>query len=90
MNYGMMAARRRSQNKTAPKTPTTRPDRKEKKSPVLRLYPLNDSKFEPFTHIKWGANRDVAETVSSRLETDRKSTRLNSSHEFVSRMPSSA
>lgn len=69
-NYGMMAARRRAQNKTTPKAPTTRSDQKEKKSPVLRLYPLKDSKFKPFTHIKWGANRDVAETVSSRLETD--------------------
>ena len=31
---------------------------------------------------------DLADRASS--ETDRKSTRLNSSHEFVSRMPSSA
>ena len=29
-------------------------------------------------------------TVSATIGTDRKSTRLNSSHEFVSRMPSSA
>ena len=30
------------------------------------------------------------EWVQTRMEIDRKSTRLNSSHEFVSRMPSSA
>ena len=33
--------------------------------------------------------RDLRRRVSA-LEADRKSTRLNSSHEFVSRMPSSA
>ena len=35
-----------------------------------------------------GLNSDESYVVSS--QTDRKSTRLNSSHEFVSRMPSSA
>ena len=38
-----------------------------------------------------GHDADVLGRVSYRdWETDRKSTRLNSSHEFVSRMPSSA
>ena len=40
------------------------------------------------------AESDTLATVTGRVyrdwETDRKSTRLNSSHEFVSRMPSSA
>ena len=36
-------------------------------------------------------DRDGTETVYiSQISSDRKSTRLNSSHEFVSRMPSSA
>ena len=52
--------------------------------------------------IKKGMTREQAETMPNmrlsgitkndllELSTDRKSTRLNSSHEFVSRMPSSA
>ena len=33
---------------------------------------------------------DVEETSVAAVEADRKSTRLNSSHEWISRMPSSA
>ena len=33
---------------------------------------------------------NIARHLSKQLETDRKSTRLNSSHEWISRMPSSA
>ena len=33
---------------------------------------------------------DLKEIIRSHYPQDRKSTRLNSSHEFVSRMPSSA
>ena len=38
---------------------------------------------------KFMVHRDVSKGYRD-WETDRKSTRLNSSHEFVSRMPSSA
>ena len=37
-----------------------------------------------------GAGENYTFTVAGNGERDRKSTRLNSSHEFVSRMPSSA
>ena len=38
-----------------------------------------------------GAAREIIdETTADQVNRDRKSTRLNSSHEFVSRMPSSA
>ena len=36
------------------------------------------------------AAQDRQQMIRSAVATDRKSTRLNSSHEFVSRMPSSA
>ena len=36
------------------------------------------------------AQTSKADAAASGIDTDRKSTRLNSSHEFVSRMPSSA
>ena len=43
------------------------------------------------THLKPMSAKGWSEVVMYRdWETDRKSTRLNSSHEFVSRMPSSA
>ena len=70
-NYGFMAARRRAQDKKESSQRESQTAPREKKQPDLRLYPLNDSTFEPFTHIKWGANRDIAEAVLSRLETDR-------------------
>ena len=38
----------------------------------------------------FGAAIDRAITLGAEAAVDRKSTRLNSSHEFVSRMPSSA
>ena len=42
-------------------------------------------------HRVWDAERFIAAQVAQHDgEKDRKSTRLNSSHEFVSRMPSSA
>ena len=34
--------------------------------------------------------KQISKSIDIRWEEDRKSTRLNSSHEFVSRMPSSA
>ena len=37
-----------------------------------------------------GAVASIVRTDFNRFSVDRKSTRLNSSHEFVSRMPSSA
>ena len=37
-----------------------------------------------------GGDKDTYEKVTSVLDTDRKSTRLNSSHTDISRMPSSA
>ena len=59
-----------------------------------------DPHFVPFTlNIDWNSFHvvdDIAIVTSvfegdvTRNEKDRKSTRLNSSHEFVSRMPSSA
>lgn len=70
-NYGFMAARRRAQDKKESSRRESQTAPREKKQPDLRLYPLDNSAFEPFTHIKWGANRDIAEAVLSRLETDR-------------------
>ena len=49
--------------------------------PIIFIKP-NTSVIGPNETIVWPSYRD--------WETDRKSTRLNSSHEFVSRMPSSA
>ena len=48
--------------------------------------------FPPEKIIKLPArfHRDRFRMYFSEIRTDRKSTRLNSSHEFVSRMPSSA
>ena len=40
--------------------------------------------------IKEGASKEEAEKIKATLEKDRKSTRLNSSHIPLSRMPSSA
>ena len=42
------------------------------------------------TRLVIGKDCDIREAVTVNIGTDRKSTRLNSSHEFVSRMPSSA
>ena len=47
---------------------------------LQRLYAMAD--------IVWG--RDEPMPADAFAQADRKSTRLNSSHEFVSRMPSSA
>ena len=47
--------------------------------------------LEHFFNVFVFVENDAADTFAYRdWETDRKSTRLNSSHEFVSRMPSSA
>ena len=40
--------------------------------------------------VKKNATAKFDETIELHLRTDRKSTRLNSSHEWISRMPSSA
>ena len=49
------------------------------------------------SHYVWKGKREIsreflllAKTTATRLKEDRKSTRLNSSHEWISRMPSSA
>ena len=56
---------------------------------VKQRYAMN---FRGSVHDRAIAIRDVvlSENSNSDLFKDRKSTRLNSSHEFVSRMPSSA
>ena len=41
-------------------------------------------------HIGMADARETFDKLKTHLETDRKSTRLNSSHEWISRMPSSA
>ena len=64
----------------------------EQQQPV-RLYGCREQGTE-FVVIAEGsfelANRDAVVLIYDRDHSDRKSTRLNSSHEFVSRMPSSA
>ena len=56
--------------------------------------PLSDraAQFAPFAALSGhsAALVETARLTDQRMELDRKSTRLNSSHEFVSRMPSSA
>ena len=52
---------------------------------------LGTSDAAPFLGRDYGHQRDYSEQVASRIDDeDRKSTRLNSSHEWISRMPSSA
>ena len=55
------------------------------------IVPLTDLFFEDFPELT-DAEKEVmaGETVPTVLEADRKSTRLNSSHLKLSRMPSSA
>ena len=45
---------------------------------------------EEFLDLEGGGGTGMAKDCSSGEELDRKSTRLNSSHESTSRMPSSA
>ena len=55
---------------------------------MTRLHPVNAS--HPHRVLILGAGH-IGRAIALLLEdADRKSTRLNSSHEFVSRMPSSA
>ena len=42
------------------------------------------------TRFRGGGHKKAYRTIDFKRARDRKSTRLNSSHEFVSRMPSSA
>ena len=58
----------------------------------VELIGLNwsDGKTKLISAFNSGTEPDVLELWYRDWETDRKSTRLNSSHEFVSRMPSSA
>src|ERR1044071_1550266 len=68
--------------------------------PWVRFVPAFDKLFNE-TYVKeWGQKNDTEVTVDNigvtslgaraAAEADRKSTRLNSSHEWISRMPSSA
>ena len=50
-------------------------------SPLVTI--LNQNKLTGSNYVDWKRNLDI-------VLIDRKSTRLNSSHESVSRMPSSA
>ena len=56
--------------------------------------PGTESEKFPFTvhdeQVAQGLRKVMGQRVDLQYEEDRKSTRLNSSHEFVSRMPSSA
>ena len=59
----------------------TTPVRQNQRDTMIIPSEHNDSPFD-FNHMAAGNDKSD--------ELDRKSTRLNSSHEFVSRMPSSA
>ena len=60
---------------------------------LMQRYPSKDSlsyfALRDDKSLMWATNNKAAIGYRD-WETDRKSTRLNSSHEFVSRMPSSA
>ena len=59
--------------------------------PRRGIYVVRKSKREAIELITaWAALEGMAARLITKEATDRKSTRLNSSHEFVSRMPSSA
>ena len=58
------------------------------KIPVIAS--LNGSTLGGWTKFAGELERAGADAIECNLYRDRKSTRLNSSHEFVSRMPSSA
>ena len=64
------------------------------KDPEMRYTPSGQAvtSFSVATNRQYTASNgeQVKETIWFRVSADRKSTRLNSSHEFVSRMPSSA
>ena len=47
--------------------------------------------YSTFKNLTWEDTSDIADLMhSTKVQIDRKSTRLNSSHEWISRMPSSA
>ena len=76
---------------TAKKKPVKKPAKKVKKQANQPL--LIEGQFKGFTMsdiIRETAEREVREVRYRDWETDRKSTRLNSSHSAKSRMPSSA
>ena len=58
------------------------------------LRAMQEHKFDKakphFQKVLTGPSKELCDRASVHLNIDRKSTRLNSSHEFVSRMPSSA
>ena len=59
----------------------------------LIVYNINDIQYEreiPSEALILNENQETLEKAHDLVQKDRKSTRLNSSHEFVSRMPSSA
>mgnify|MGYP003346813205 CR=1 FL=1 len=53
----------------------------------LKIDQLQPGKYQPRTKMDDAALRELADSIKSQ---DRKSTRLNSSHTDISRMPSSA
>ena len=60
-------------------------------APDLNLLPALDALLSEASVTRAAERLQLSESAMSRtLARDRKSTRLNSSHEFVSRMPSSA
>ena len=60
---------------------------KEQKTNVMRIL---DQKKIPYEARHYPHGAEAVDGLAVARALDRKSTRLNSSHEFVSRMPSSA
>ena len=78
------------------KTPKFAPVTGEAALAMRKKAGLNQSRFWSVVGIgqsagsRYESGRNIPRPVQMLLRIDRKSTRLNSSHEFVSRMPSSA
>ncbi len=69
--------------------PEIRPIRWDAERKLLMLLDQTKLPLEE-TYVEYADPAAVAEAISSLVVRDRKSTRLNSSHTDISRMPSSA
>ena len=70
---------------------TARPDLVAKKNGIMDRIKVIESVLDGLDKEEATVHRDYAKALKAgRTAADRKSTRLNSSHEWISRMPSSA